>query len=406
MTHAPITERSGARPVSDTLPEANNGRGTGHGEVMDLSFLTPLYEVTGPVASVYVDTTRADENGAQEIDLRWRAARKELADDGADDATLDAIEQVIGTHTDVPGRTGQAVFASEGRVLFDRALSTPPRRELARWSRLPHVMPLLAQGTAVVPHVIVLADRIGAEVVAVGADRENVAVREITGQKQYARKINAGGWSQRRYQHVAEETWKANASQVAEQVDELTRTIGAKVLVAAGDVRARQTLREQLPPRAQTLLVEVEEGGTAPGADREALDAAIEQAVMRTLAEQEQGVVDRFLQERGRQEAAVEGLDATLDALRRAQVETLIVVDDPRADGRLWTASDPTMVASSADELRSLGADDVFEDRADAVLVRAAAGTGAQLLVAVHGQVDAADGVGAILRYSDAATNN
>jgi hypothetical protein len=371
---------------------------------MDLTFLSPLYEAPGPVASVYLDSSRAEESGAQEIDLRWRSAREQLADAGADDATLDAIEAVVGQHRDVPGRTGQVVFAKEGQVLLDRALAQPPRREIARWSALPHVMPLLAQAGSVVPHVIVLADRIGAEVTAVGANRENLAIREVTGQKEYARKVGAGGWSQQRFQHTAEETWKSNAGQVAEQVDQLVRSVGAKVLVAAGDVRALEKLRNQLSDGSRDLLVEVDEGGAAPGADRRALDQAIEEAVVRSLATDEQGVVERFNQERGRHESAAEGLAETIDALRRAQVDTLIVVDDPSAEGSLWVGSEPTLLSESADQLRVLGADRPTQDRADAALVRAAVGSGASLLVAAQGQVEAKDGVGAILRYADAAT--
>ena len=371
---------------------------------MDVSFLSPLYETPGPVASVYVDTTRADESGAQEIELRLRAARQQLTEAGADEATLEAIERVVGQHREVPGRTGQAVFAKDGAVLLDRALTQPPRREIARWSPLPHVMPLLAQAGSVVPHVIVLADRIGAEVTAVGANRENVAVREVTGQKEYARKVGAGGWSHLRYQHAAEETWKSNAGQVAEQVDQLVRSVGAKVLVAAGDVRALEKLRDQLSDSARDVLVEVDEGGAAPGADRHALDQAIEAAVVRTLAAEERNLVDRFNQERGRHESAVEGLTETIDALRRAQVETLIVVDDPTAQGTLWVGSEPTLLSESVEQLRVLGTEHPAQDRADAALVRAAVATGASILVAAQGQVEAKDGVGAVLRYADAAT--
>ena len=57
-----------------------DARESGTAAGMDLSFLTPLYETPGPVASVYLDTTRAEESGAQEIELRWRAARAELAE--------------------------------------------------------------------------------------------------------------------------------------------------------------------------------------------------------------------------------------------------------------------------------------------------------------------------------------
>jgi len=375
---------------------------------MDVSFLTPLYDALAPgpgsVASVYLDTTRAAESAAHEIELRWRRARDRLADQGADDRTLAALGEVVGAHEQVPGPSGQAVFAAGGRVLLDRVLPRPPRRQIARWSALPHVFPLVAQAPAVVPHVVVVADRVGGEVRAVGPDRREVDVRHVSGSDQHLSKVGSGGWSHRRIQHTAEETWKANAGRVAEQVEDLVRAVGARVLVAAGDVRAREKLREHLPSRAQEVLVEVEEGGAAAGSDPEALDRALDRVLAEALARADGGVLARFEQERGQRDRAVEGLAATLGALRRAQVDTLVVVDDPSADEQLWIGPEPTLLGTAEQELRDLGVADPVQDRADAALVRAAVGTSAGLLVAASGQVAVEDGIGALLRYSDPAT--
>lgn len=375
---------------------------------MDLSFLTPLYEAlppgSGSVASVYLDTTRAAENAAHEIGLRWRQARDRLAEQGADDRTLAALDEVVGAHVAVPGPSGRAVFAADGRVLLDRVLPRPPRREIARWSALPHVFPLVAQAPAVVPHVVVVADRVGGEVRAVGPDREEVDVRHVSGSDQHLSKVGSGGWAHRRIQHTAEETWKANAGRVAEQVEDLVRAVGAQVLVAAGDVRAREKLREYLPSRAQDVLVEVDEGGAAAGSDPDALDRALDRVLAETLARADGAVLERFERERGQQDRAVEGLADTLAALRRAQVDTVVVVDDPSSDAQLWIGPEPTLLGISEQELRDLGVADPVQDRADAALVRAAVGTSAGLLVAASGQVAVAEGVGALLRYSDAST--
>ena len=55
---------------------------------MNLDFIRPLYEHTGPWASVYLDASRDTEDGARVVELRWRAAREQLAKAGADEATL------------------------------------------------------------------------------------------------------------------------------------------------------------------------------------------------------------------------------------------------------------------------------------------------------------------------------
>jgi hypothetical protein len=114
---------------------------------MNLSFLKDLYQAPGLRAgagyvSVYLDTSATGATSA-EVALRWRAARKELADAGADGATLDAAEQhLTGQPPDSPGL---AVFASAGAVRLASQLPLRPRDEESRFAPLPHVMPLLAQ---------------------------------------------------------------------------------------------------------------------------------------------------------------------------------------------------------------------------------------------------------------------
>ncbi len=129
-------------------------------------------------------------------------------------------------------------------------------------------------------------------------------------------------------------------------------------------------------------------------------------------------VLDEYARERGRGVAATEGLEATVAALQQAQVETLLLVDHPEADGEAWIGPGPTLLALSEQELRDLGVDNPERDRADAALVRALVGTDAAIAVltdvANRDPLDSADddagphveppihledGVGAVLRY-------
>lgn len=63
---------------------------------MDLGFLAPAYAASGPVATAYLDTTSAVEGAAAKIAGRWRARREELAAQGADEATLEAMGEAAG----------------------------------------------------------------------------------------------------------------------------------------------------------------------------------------------------------------------------------------------------------------------------------------------------------------------
>jgi len=98
---------------------------------MKLDFLRPLVDQRGPWASVYLDASRADENADHEIDLRWRALRAALAEQGADEETIDAAEAALRSHPYQPGRYGLAIFARSGEVA---AVETLPlhRRPMRR----------------------------------------------------------------------------------------------------------------------------------------------------------------------------------------------------------------------------------------------------------------------------------
>src|SRR5579875_2368985 len=165
---------------------------------MQLGFLRHLYDnSTNDCASVYLDTSRAGESAADEVELRWRAARQTLAGSGADAATLDALGELV---TD-PGHAapGLGAFARAGQVLLARPLAGPPVREIARFSPLPHLMPMLAQAAPEVPHLRVSADRSGGELVEVFGQRPGEPER-VQGEGWPVHKPPGGGWSHQRYQ--------------------------------------------------------------------------------------------------------------------------------------------------------------------------------------------------------------
>jgi hypothetical protein len=63
----------------------------------------------------------------------------------------------------------------------------------------------------------------------------------------------------------------------------------------------------------------------------------------------------------------------------------------------------PKQIATSQVELRNLGVESSWEEPADAALIRAIVGTGAELVVVPHDELPLPDGLGALLRYPDAA---
>lgn len=371
---------------------------------MDLSFLRPLFDHPGPWASVYLDASRHTANGDQEVDLRWRSQRDRLTEQGADAATVAAIEEAVRDQPSRPGRFGLAVFARAGEVALVEQLDAPPPADEAHYGPLPHAMPLLAQRGEDIPYVRVLADRTGADLTGLeagGIPRQ----RTVTGGEEFPlRKVQAGGWSQRRYQQSAEVSWQRNAGDVAAAAVDLAESVGAEVIVVGGDVRAVQLFTDQLPPRWQDRVVSTDAGSRHAGADQSALDDVTIQAVAEVADRHTRQLIDRYQAQRGDRGAST-GLADVVSALQRGQVDAVLLVNDPSSTDRLWIGTDdPSLVAVDEQTLRDAGVRDPKQVRADAALLRAIAGTGAQLVLVGPGEVPLEHGIGAVLRYADAST--
>lgn len=359
---------------------------------MRLDFLRPLYEGTGDYASVYLDASRTTEDAAELVALRWRAAREHLADGGADEATLGALEELVTSQEhSVPGL---AAFARRGQVCFTAALPQPPRQEISRYARLPHVMPLLAQLPPRVPQLHVRADRSGGEVVALRPQGGATGER-VNGPGWPVHKASLGGWSEARYQRSAEEAWAENAKQLAETVTAAAAQAGAELIVVAGDTRARTLLLEHLstPLRESAVIVDRE-----VDASSELLLKAAQETTRARAEEQARRRLDEFRSKAARGQAA-EGLAPTIAALRAGQASEVLIADDPSSTARAWVGPQPVDLAMSGRELAERGVGQTVADRADAAVVRAAAATGAELILLPEGEQPPRGGIGALLRY-------
>ncbi|MCZ7437973.1 Vms1/Ankzf1 family peptidyl-tRNA hydrolase [Micromonospora sp. WMMC241] len=368
---------------------------------MQLSFLRPLYDRPGPWCSVYLDASRDTHDSRPQVDLRWRALKGDLLAQGADQVTVEAVEEVVRRHEPMPGDYGIAVFASRGRVVLTEYLSAPPLRDLATWAALPHTMPLVAQRGEQVAWVRVLADRSGADAMAVSAGGVPRRAHVTGRQSRQLRRVQPGGWSQSRYQRAAMEAWHHNAGDAAAATADLAERVGADVVVVAGDIRATGMIAAQLPERWQDVLVRTDAGARTGGADDTLMDDLTVQTVAEVADRRIAAALDRF----GVQEDVGAGLDAVVAALQRNQVDTMLIVDDASADGELWVGPEPTEIATDPAQLADMSVADPQRVRADAALLRALIGTDADLTVLAPEEApELTDGVGAVLRYVDAGT--
>lgn len=322
-----------------------------------------IFDADGPFVSVYLTTDGGRPDAADQVALRWRNLRRQLADDGASEEALAAVDPLtIGAYGE-----GEAlvVVANAGGVLYRAHLPHPPAGgDVAVCGDLPHLTPLLAAVQRLIPHIVVVTDRLGAELIVVQPhDTDEYAT--VDGEELHVTRSAPGGWSQRRFQQRAENLWDANARQVA---DALTRLVDAhqpKLVVVSGDVRAVQFLRDQLPARVTDLLSEVQ-------GDYRNLDEALRRSATLVSARADAETDDllrALAREQGQDDRASTGAEATLRALARGQVDTVLL--------------DPSRSDAVAD-----------------VVIRAALTTSAAVRIAPAGTPElAADGVAGLLRY-------
>jgi Bacterial archaeo-eukaryotic release factor family 2 len=360
-----------------------------------------VFQADGPFTSVYLDTEGDVEQAADRVALRWKNLRGSMLAAGVPEATVAAIDPLVeGSH--MAGATLAVIAAVDGPRYVANLPDPPPRDTLLRHGALPDVLPLLAAAQAAVPHLAVLTDRTGADMAARGVADDEARAERVEGRvTPHLHKPQAGGWSQPRFHHRAEAIWESNASEVADALARLVDQVRPRFVAAAGDVRALQLLREQAPKRARELLCVV--GGEH--GSLEAVFAEADKLAAATVEADNRALLDRLAEELGqaadsgagrgdraaagapapgaeRGTRAVEGAAATLAALARGQVATLLLtglfLDDRRT---AWFGPGPTDVAADRDALVDLGVPDPVEGRLVDVAVRAALGTGAEVRI-------------------------
>lgn len=402
---------------------------------MRLSTIRTLYGGTGPWASVYLDATAYQQTGTpqvarQELDLRWRAAREALGRDGADEATLRAIDEAVQEAPTGGGPAEVAVFASGGSVAFSRTLPVTPSRQVASWSAQPHAADLLrgigsvaSAGTRDAPNALAslrdLGDT-GEEIrwVRADVDRTGGSVRSsdgatvsMRGEDEFISKVNTKRrdemWSVPKYQKAAQENWDRNSSDMARVIAAAVERTHADVIVLAGDVRARQLVIERLPSILVGRVVEVDHENPLrphpesrvrdlrePSVHDPALDAATRAAVDSVAASRRAAVVDRFRTGLSHGDS-VQGVHEVCSAARDLRIDTLVLSAEPSRMGVWVDPLNPTMLGPAKQDTRV--AEPAWEP-ADDALVGAAAIAGGEGIV-IEGDLELIDGLGAILRY-------
>ncbi len=179
---------------------------------------------------------------------------------------------------------------------------------------------------------------------------------------------------------------------------------GAEVVAVAGDVRATQLVRDNVAERTRDLISVLEGGGRSAGASDERLTEQLTSLTESRAAARAGAAAESFREQRERGGRAAEGLVAVVEALRRAQVDTLLVPpnwDDPEP---AWFGPDPALLGLKTDDLTALGVPDPEQAPVVDVVLRAAAGTDARVVVVPDDLLPLGGEPAATLRFTDDST--
>jgi hypothetical protein len=351
------------------------------------SQIADLFRHDGPFVTAYLSARSDQERAQQRLELHWKSVRSELGAEGATDEDLAAMDAAVTDASHVGGDT-LALVAAGGRVLLARHLPEPPAGDAWRLGLLPWVGPLVETAQTLLPHVIVLAERSGAEIYGFDASGESVSEEVNASSNEDVELVKAGGWSQRRYQQRAIQTWEENAKEVAEEVAAIAKQVAARVIGIAGDVHAVRLLQEKLPSEIAPLV--------RPLGDHGIGDAA--RLVDTVVAEETVRVIQEYKEEKGQHDRYADGPARTVEALQQATVQTLLVHDDPGDDRMAWFGPEPGHLGLDEASLRAMGVDQPLQARLIDVCIRAAYGTAAEVRVVPSAIVT--DGLAAVLRHT------
>lgn len=361
-----------------------------------LSALRPAAELYGDVVTAYVDVSRTSETGAQEVETRINNLTRELDAAGIDESTASAVTERVARPTGHGGDASRVVVARQGEVATDLVVGDGVA-DHHHVGPVAHLLQLARALSDAVGYVLVRVDHSGADITV--SDTLGLDERELVseGDHDVLHKVPGGGWSHRRFQSRAEDSWDRNADTVAKDLERLVREADPDLVLLAGDPRGISRIRESVSGQLAERLEVLEHGSRADGASDERLDEEVVAAVQRCRTRRIDAVLDRL----GPADAPkAVGVGETLEALRRGQVETLILLRGALDDREAYAGPEPLLLATDPGELRALGIEEPQRDSLEELLLRAALGQDADLLP-LHAPVGALpDGVGAVLRFS------
>jgi Bacterial archaeo-eukaryotic release factor family 10 len=210
------------------------------------------------------------------------------------------------------------------------------------------------------------------------------------------RRHDQGGWAQARLQRRADELVHEHLKRVAEELGRFVRRLRKPQVVVVTNEDTRGEFEDLLSQEVRSVIAGV--AHAEAHAQPPELLAVTAPVLERWQTEKETEVVDRWSDELGRNGRAVAGWQATLEAASDARIELLLFRDGANHPAKRCPACGRLSLEGSKCPLDGTQLDD-SSDGLDLAVHQTLAHGGRVWAVRRRDDLDARDGIGALLRY-------
>ncbi|NMR30774.1 baeRF2 domain-containing protein [Crystallibacter degradans] len=365
-----------------------------------LNTYAELFKKSGPWTTVYVDASTGTVDTLRAGDILPDRVGEVLSGQGISKQDLKAVEEAISPATGVPSPVSRFVLVRDGNIEVNEILPGPlAGPEKISVDSVPDLVPLMKQRGDDFPYVVAEVGRDGGEIRLQYARRNGVAEEHaVEGSKENLKKVPTGGWEQGRRQHRTEEIWRKNADEIAGAIDRVVSTCRPRLLVVAGDIRARELVVNQLSEASRSIEATVESHTRTGGADQKVFQEEVSRLVAEVWAQQQQEILSRLEMQQGQDNPeSTTGYGNVVTALQQAQVERLILEDAALVDHEALALDKEPWIAT--EKANALDGQVLGTISAPAAMVRAAALTDAKVSLVPSGVLSEGTKVAALLRW-------
>ena len=302
----------------------------------DLRGLAPGSAESGLVATAMVTVPDSPTSRSYAWDVAWANAVREASQLGADPATAEALE--ASASSIVGGGGAQVVVAAHGMGMLTWRLLSAPAATSVRVGPLPHLLEAADAAARRPAYVVVLADRDGTDIIMHAAGDQVPARRFEVGDRPglqpdpHPDRPPAQHHGERHLtDREPESGGERNAEFIAGRVADAADSVGAHVVLGAGDQHILDAIGSHLPETIGPVTVIAGER-PADGLD-DHLGAEIS-AALDEIANAVIGAVADLVASRaeGPDPGAVRGVKAVAEQLAEQQVAVLLVAADVARD--------------------------------------------------------------------------